>query len=59
MNHALEQQCWDLVQRHRREVLVVRAEIHRRLHSLEDFPGHVGTRLDDLDEWTDGTVGSY
>jgi hypothetical protein len=55
MNHALEQQCWDLVQRHRRELLVVQAEIRRRLNALEDFPGHVGTRLD---EWTDDTVGS-
>ncbi|MCI2418795.1 hypothetical protein MOQ72_15240 [Saccharopolyspora sp. K220] len=53
MNHALEQQCWELVKRHRREVLVVQAEIRRRLNSLEDFPGHVGTRLD---EWTDGTA---
>lgn len=55
MNHALEQQCWDLVQRHRRELLVVQAEIRRRLDSLEDFPGHVGSRLDD---WTDDAVGS-
>jgi hypothetical protein len=55
MNHALEQQCWDLVQRHRREVLVVQAEIRRRLNALEDFPGHIGTRLD---EWTDDTVRS-
>ncbi|MEV0703558.1 hypothetical protein AB0I53_37360 [Saccharopolyspora sp. NPDC050389] len=56
MNHALEQQCWDLVQRYRREVLVVRAEIRRRLNSLEDVPGHVGTRLA---EWTDRAVGSW
>ncbi|MGW3472700.1 hypothetical protein ACWDKQ_30470 [Saccharopolyspora sp. NPDC000995] len=55
MNHALEQQCWDLVQRHHRELLVVRAEIRRRLDALEDFPGHVGSRLD---EWTDDAVGS-
>ncbi|MER7079265.1 hypothetical protein [Saccharopolyspora kobensis] len=45
MNHALEQQRWDLVRRHRREVLVVQAEIRRRLDALEDSPGHVGTRL--------------
>ncbi|MER7014272.1 hypothetical protein ABT324_22850 [Saccharopolyspora sp. NPDC000359] len=45
MNHALEQQCWDLVRRHRREALVVQAEITRRLDALEDSPGHIGSRL--------------
>ncbi|MGW1678196.1 hypothetical protein [Saccharopolyspora sp. NPDC002376] len=54
MNHALEQQRWDLVQRHRREALVVQTEINRRLDALEDSPGHVGTRLGEL---TDDAVG--
>ncbi|MEU5850786.1 hypothetical protein [Saccharopolyspora shandongensis] len=58
MNHALEQQCWDLVQRHRHEALVVQEEIHRRLNALEDFPGHIGTRLaectdDTANPWSD------
>ncbi|MEV0085516.1 hypothetical protein [Saccharopolyspora sp. NPDC050642] len=56
MNHALEQQCWDLVRRHRREALVVQAEISRRLNALEDVPGHIGTRLA---EWTDDTADSW
>ncbi|GAA4616943.1 hypothetical protein [Saccharopolyspora hordei] len=45
MNLALEQRCWAPLQRYRQEMLIVQAEIRRRLDALEDSPGHVGTRL--------------